>query len=193
VLYHDGVKLGDTQATVVGMMIAFCFLFISNSKPLQQLSKERPRQSLFNFYVLLSLLGQFAIHMYSLMFVVKMAKEASPDRQKPDVPFEPNLLNTCVFLISSGMQVSTFAVNYKGRPFKQSLWEHRMLLYTLTAPGLLVLLAATEMVPPLNRLIECVEFPSDSFRARMLGVLLFDFVAAFVWERVCTLVLKDTR
>ncbi len=34
-------------------------------------------------------------------------------RQKPDTPFQPNLLNTCVFLISSAMQISTFVINYK--------------------------------------------------------------------------------
>lgn len=32
VLYLDGVKLGDSQATVSGMLIAFCFLFISRAQ-----------------------------------------------------------------------------------------------------------------------------------------------------------------
>jgi cation-transporting ATPase 13A1 len=38
VLYLDGVKLGDSQATVSGMLIAFCFLFISRAQVRNALS-----------------------------------------------------------------------------------------------------------------------------------------------------------
>jgi cation-transporting ATPase 13A1 len=80
-------------------------------------------------------------------------------RNKPDQPFAANLLNTCVFLVSSGMQISTFAINYKGHPFKESLLEHRPLLYCLVAPALVVLLCAAETVPAFNAYMECVPFP----------------------------------
>lgn len=35
--------------------------------------------------------------------------------------FKPNLLNTAVYLMSSSLQIATFAVNYRGRPFMESL------------------------------------------------------------------------
>jgi hypothetical protein len=40
VLYLDGVKLGDSQATVSGMLIAFCFLFVSRAQ-VRRLSAKR--------------------------------------------------------------------------------------------------------------------------------------------------------
>jgi hypothetical protein len=58
VLYLDGVKQGDTQMTVVGMAIAGFFFFISRSKPLKKLSKERPPARLFNPALIVSILGQ---------------------------------------------------------------------------------------------------------------------------------------
>ncbi|KAL6208703.1 hypothetical protein ACLB2K_019649 [Fragaria x ananassa] len=58
VMYLDGVKLGDMQATISGVFTAAFFLFISHARPLQTLSSERPHPNIFCAYVFLSLLGQ---------------------------------------------------------------------------------------------------------------------------------------
>jgi magnesium-transporting ATPase (P-type) len=50
---------------------------------------------------------------------------------KVGVKFEPSLLNTVVFLVSTVQSVSVFVVNYKGRPFMQSITQNRSLLYSL--------------------------------------------------------------
>lgn len=42
VLMLDGVKFGDTQMMVNGVLLAVCFLFISRSKPLEELAPLRP-------------------------------------------------------------------------------------------------------------------------------------------------------
>ena len=115
------------------------------------------------------------------------------------------------------MQVSTFAINYKGHPFKDSLMENRKLLYCLLTPLAIVLLAATEIVPGFNWLFELVEFPSlvvrldcvcikcvcvqlisisrplPQFRGKMLGTILLDFGASFLWEQLIVLIVGDTR
>ncbi|QSL64418.1 hypothetical protein MERGE_001719 [Pneumocystis wakefieldiae] len=43
VLYLDGIKFGDGQITISGMLMSACFLYISKAKPVQTLSKERPQ------------------------------------------------------------------------------------------------------------------------------------------------------
>ena len=55
VMYLDGVKLGDVQATISGVLTAAFFLFISHARPLQTLSAERPHPSVFSLYLFLSL------------------------------------------------------------------------------------------------------------------------------------------
>jgi cation-transporting ATPase 13A1 len=42
VLYLKGVKLGDTQMTITGVLVAFCFLFISRSKPAETAGQAAP-------------------------------------------------------------------------------------------------------------------------------------------------------
>ncbi len=47
----QGVKLGDLQATVMGMLSAALFFVISHAKPLEHLSADRPHTMIFSLYV----------------------------------------------------------------------------------------------------------------------------------------------
>ncbi|EAL60854.1 hypothetical protein DDB_G0293004 [Dictyostelium discoideum AX4] len=192
VLYLDGVKLGDTQATISGMLIAVCFLFISTSKPLMKLANKRPNPNLFSPYMMCSILLQFALHLVCIIFIVHQSQlRIGTNRPDPDSPFAPNLLNSAVFLMSNAMQVATFAVNYKGHPFMQSLSENKPLLYALSFVWGLGLLLATEIIPPLNSMLELVEFPDSTFRLYMVGAIILDLVGAWFIEKVCSVLLKN--
>eukprot|EP01104_Vermistella_antarctica_P000712 TRINITY_DN10837_c0_g1_i1.p1 TRINITY_DN10837_c0_g1~~TRINITY_DN10837_c0_g1_i1.p1 ORF type:complete len:1312 (-),score=284.26 TRINITY_DN10837_c0_g1_i1:16-3951(-) len=189
VLYLEGVKLGDTQMTIIGLLVAVCFLFISKAKPLQKLSARRPTSAVFSLRMLISIFGQFAVHMTCLIFLFAKAKErAKHDDSLVDLEadFEPSLVNSVVFLISSAMQVITFAVNYEGHPFMQSLLENKPLQIGLAITASITLLAASELLPFFNEFLELVPLGSE-LRYTVLTVIAADAVGTFMIEQLVRL------
>lgn len=63
VQYLQGVKLGDGQATMAGLLSAALFFMLSQAKPAPALARQRPHASVFCGYALGSLAGQFASHL----------------------------------------------------------------------------------------------------------------------------------
>lgn len=139
VLYLDGIKFGDGQVTISGMLMSVCFLCISRAKPLERLSKERPHPGIFNMYIIGSILAQFAVHCATLIFISQYIQRTHPKEPKIDLEakFEPSLLNSGIYLLQLTQQISTFSINYQGRPFRESIRENKYMYYGLVGVGAL--------------------------------------------------------
>ncbi|GAB1606814.1 manganese-transporting ATPase 13A1 [Argonauta hians] len=188
VLYLDGVKFSDSQQTIQGLLLAGCFLFNSRSKPLRTLSKERPLPNIFNVYTILTVIGQFLVHFSSLVYLVRDARHrlGYDEFRKVDLEakFEPNLLNTTVYIISVTLQVSTFFVNYTGEPFMEGLKDNKPLLYSLLVSGSTVLLLASGLFPQMLDMFQLVELPTD-FCQTLVVVIILDMAGSFLIDKVC--------
>ena len=183
VQYLDGVKLGDTQATISGMISAMFFLFISRSKPLKELSAQRPHTTIFSAYAFLSLLGQFAVHITFLIASVKLAEAYAPGAKKPDPDsgFEPNLVNTVSYTTNMIIQIATFGVNYIGHPFNDKLTDNKALFNSLWYSGIFFAVLSLDIYRPLNNSLQLVPLP-PGFRWPLLLMAICDISSAYAIE-----------
>ena len=135
-----------------------------------------------------SLVGQFLLHLATMMFAVKLSKaymtedELSAMRtaaikgslsiaaeETQESKFKPSVLNSVVFLLTQVQQVSVFAVNYKGRPWAKGLDENTGLLWSMAISVVLAFVLSVEALPMLNTYLELVPFPTAEFRWVMDG------------------------
>jgi manganese-transporting P-type ATPase len=174
------------QMTAMGMLGSISFMSVSRSKPLDRLSKVRPLTSIFHPALFVSLLGQFTIHLTTMMLAVYFAKKHLPPDYEVDLDgqFKPGILNTVVFLVSNVQQVTVFVVNLQGRPFMTGVTENRPLLWSLVCTFILTFMFASESVPGLNKYFQLVPFPDDAFRDFILRLLMVDVAASFFLDRL---------
>lgn len=180
------MKYGDAQLTAMGMLGTVSQLSLSRSKPLDKLSPVKPLNSIFHPASIFSLLGQFAIHLFTTVIAVRAAKSHLPPDWKPDIEgqFQPGILNTVIFLITIVQDVTVIFVNLQGPPFMTSVTQNRPLLWSLIATFILTFMFASETFPEMNRYFQLVPFPDTDFRDYILFILAIDLLATFMFDRL---------
>ncbi|KAJ5068552.1 manganese-transporting atpase 13a1 [Anaeramoeba ignava] len=194
VLYLQGLKFGDRQMTLTGIVISICFFFLTRAKPLRLLSPERPFSRVFSPYILITIFVQFALHLLSIILLSKLIPILSPYRFETDIDlakeFEPSIFNSSMYILSVSFQATTFLVNYMGYPFMQGLLENKFLSYLLFfILGLMVMLSL-EILPPLNSLFQLAPFRSWKLKLFILVLIFFDLLLSFAFDRLFYYIFK---
>jgi len=179
VLFLHGVRMGDTQATIVGMSMAAFFMMISWSKPLDKLAAQRPYDSVFNRPLLIMVFGQFVIHLTAMLVTVHYFAPYMEKDINLDGKFQPNVINSVMFLLTWAMQTTTFAVNYHGEPFMVSLVNNTNLYRGLMVSYAIAFAGALEFVPDINEMLQLVPIPSADLQMVLISVLVVD--TALCW------------
>ena len=184
VIYLSGIKFGDGQVTISGMLMSVCFLSISRAKPVEALSKERPQPNILNMYILGSVLAQFAIHVTTLIYLSNTVYSIVPPSEEVDLEgeFEPSLLNSAVYIMQLIQQVSTFAINYQGRPFREGIRENRGMYWGLIACTFVAFSASTEFIPEMNEKLRLVPFTSE-FKIVLTCLMIVDYCGCWIVEQ----------
>lgn len=185
ILYIHGVKNGDQQLTISGLSIAMFFLLLSRAKPALKLSHQRPPSEVFCISVMVSIIGQFIIHLAFLaaaLYVAKPFIKPEDPGMHPDGKFTPNVVNSIMFLMSSIMQVNTFVANYRGRPFMEGFWENKLFSRSALFNYALLAVVVAETFAPLNVILELVAMPSQETQFAIAALMVGDTIITLVFE-----------
>jgi len=194
VIYLDGIKFGDGQVTISGMLMSVCFLSISRAKSVEGLSKERPQPNIFNPYIIGSVLGQFAIHIATLIYISNYVARVEPKTGEVDLEgeFEPSLLNSAIYLLQLIQQISTFSINYQGRPFRESIGENKAMYWGLVGTSAVAFSCATEFIPELNEKLKLVPFTTE-FKVTLTVLMIIDYAGCWIVENILKQLFSDFR
>jgi cation-transporting ATPase 13A1 len=203
-LHLSGAKQGDYQLTVVGIIVAGLFFFVTKGEPVNKLSPHRPPPSVLCKQVVTSITSQFAIHFTCITAITVLSKfylDPYDPSLVPDGAFNPNTLNSATFVMTVLTTVNTFVVNYRGRPYMQDLVENKMMLKSVQLCYLLLFGCVLELFPPLNDFMQLAPFPrqreaikiampTDSSFSSWCYVHFVDSIG-FKWV-LCVLMVADT-
>ena len=109
-----------------------------------------------------------------------------------EAEFKPSLLNSAIYLLQLIQQVSTFAINYQGRPFREALSENKAMFYGILGVSGLAFVCATELAPEINEQMQLVPFTSE-FRTKMTASMILDYGLCFIIEKVLKMGFSDYK
>ena len=142
------------------------------------------------------MLGQFAVHIFTLIYISDYVHrfEAREDRRSIDLErkFEPSLLNSAIYLLQLIQQISTFSINYQGRPFRESIRENKGMYWGIVGVTALAFSCATEFVPEINQQLKLVPFSND-FKITMTAIMVIDYAGCWAIEKLLKRLFSDYK
>lgn len=105
-------------------------------------------------------------------------------------------------------QISTFAINYQGRPFREALsgkhlfstkrkteltlLENRGMYWGIIGVSAIAFSCSTEFVPEINEKMRLVPFTAD-FKKTLTITMIVDFLGCYVIEKVLQAIFSDYK
>nr|XP_055188248.1 polyamine-transporting ATPase 13A2 isoform X3 [Nyctereutes procyonoides] len=188
ILYTINTNLGDVQFLAIDLVITTTVaVLMSRTGPALALGRARPPGALLSVPVLSSLLlhvvlvagvqlGGYFLTVAQPWFVPLNKTVPAPDNL-------PNYENTVVFSLSGFQYLILAAAVSKGAPFRRPLYTNVPFLLALALLG--SILAGLLLVPGLLQGPLALRNIADTcFKLVLLGLVAFNFVAAFVLESV---------
>jgi magnesium-transporting ATPase (P-type) len=103
----------------------------------------------------------------------------------PDSAFQPNLMNSAIYILSVVIQTNNFVVNYRGEPFTQNLVDNKKLLRSVQFIYFVIFVVLSDVFEPLNDLLELEKFPCYEFQYLLGIILVANFAACWYVEKFC--------
>lgn len=136
------------------------------------------------------------MHIATLIYISNFVQKFEPkeDRRTIDLEreFKPSLLNSAIYLLQLIQQISTFAINYQGRPFRESIKENKGMYYGILMVTGVAFSCATEFVPEINEQLSLVPFTTE-FKITMCVVMVLDYVGCWVIEKTLKVLFSDYK
>ena len=109
-----------------------------------------------------------------------------------EAEFKPSLLNSAIYLVQLIQQVSTFAINYQGRPFRESLRENRTMFWAIVGVTGIAFACSVEFIPELNEKLRLVKFTPE-FQQTLTLTMIVDYAGCWVVEQVFKFAFSDNK
>ena len=134
------------------------------------------------------------MHIVTLIYVSQYVQRVEPKDPNPDLEkeFAPSLLNSAIYLLQLIQQISTFAINYQGRPFRESIRENKGMYWGLVSVSAVAFSCATEFIPEINEKLKLVPFSTD-FKIMITTVMAGDFIACYIIEKGLKHLFSDNK
>lgn len=130
-----------------------------------------------------------------LLYVVWLLTSLScrrPEDVDLEGEFEPSLLNSAIYLLQLIQQISTFSINYQGRPFRESIRENKAMYWGLVGASAVAFSCATEFVPEINEKLRMVPFTNE-FKVTLTVLMILDYGGCWLIENVLKHLFSDFR
>ncbi|XP_059997268.1 polyamine-transporting ATPase 13A2 isoform X1 [Lagenorhynchus albirostris] len=188
ILYTVNTNLGDVQFLVIDLVITTTVaVLMSRTGPALALGQARPPGALLSVPVLSSLLLQVAlvasVQLGGYFLTVAQPWFVPLNRTVPAPDNLPNYENTVVFCLSSFQYLILAMAVSKGAPFRRPLYTNVPFLVALVLLG--SVLVSLLLAPGLLQGLLALRSIADTyFKLLLLGLVAFNFVAAFMLESV---------